>query len=115
MVVLAFLDVGPTEALVIAGLFLVLFGADKLPAMAREAGRISAQVRGTARQFTDQMAREEQAFVPGDAVPVHQKQQVLDVEQNELARLQRAAADLGIDIIGKGPEELRAAIAEKVR
>jgi Sec-independent protein translocase protein TatA len=107
---LALLDVGTTEFLLIAGLFLALFGADKIPELARSAGRWSARVRSTAKQFGDQIDREQGVLYGGDAVPAEQRAQVEQAEKNELARLQKAARALGIDSDGKTEQELRDAI-----
>jgi sec-independent protein translocase protein TatA len=112
---LAFLDVGPTEFLLIAVLFLLLFGADRVPDLARQLGRATAQFRSAASGLQQQLDRERgEAFVPGDAVPPEQKAQLL-AQEGELARLQRAASELGVDIRGKGPDELREAIAARLR
>ncbi|HEV8359690.1 MAG TPA: twin-arginine translocase TatA/TatE family subunit [Candidatus Thermoplasmatota archaeon] len=112
---LALLDVGPTEFLLIAGLFLLLFGADKIPDLARSVGKATAQFRGAAKEFQDQLDRERGlAFRPGDAVPPAQKRQLAEAEDQQLAQLRAAARALGIDPQGKGEAELRAAIAGRV-
>jgi Sec-independent protein translocase protein TatA len=112
---LAFLDVGPTEFLLVAALFLALFGADKVPQLAREVGKLSAQFRGAVKEVQDQIDLERgEAFRPGDAVPPDQKAQVQAAEEHALAQLRGAARSLGIDPAGKSEDELRAAIATKV-
>lgn len=115
---LALLDIGPTEFLLIAGLFLALFGADKIPELARSAGRMTARLKSTAKEFQDQFDREQgTAFQAGDAVPPEQKAQAAHAEAaaiNELARLQKAARALGIDSDGKTEQELREAIGVNV-
>lgn len=114
MVALALLDVGPTEFLLIAGLFLLLFGADRIPDLARELGNASARLKGTAREFSDQLDRERGLDRPGDAVPPDQKAQIAAAEAQGLAQLQQAARALGIDPAGKDEAQLRAAIAAKM-
>lgn len=115
----ALLDVGPTELLLLAGLFLLLFGADKVPDLARSIGRASAQLRGAGRQFQQQLDAErgvvDEAFRPGDAVPPDMKQQLRAAEDDALRQLRQAARSLGIEPGGMDEGELRAAIAAKVR
>lgn len=110
--VLALLDIGPTEFLLIAGLFVLLFGAEKVPELARAIGKASAQLRSTSAQLQDELDAERGlAFRPGDAVP---PEQVRQLEESELERLRRAALELGIEPLGKTEAELRAAIAARV-
>jgi sec-independent protein translocase protein TatA len=116
---LALLDVGPTEFLLIAGLFLLLFGADKVPDLARGIGKASAQFRGAAKEFQSELDKErgvvEQEFRPGDAVPPDQKAQLEAVEADTLRQLRQAARSLGIEPGDMDEAQLRAAIAAKVQ
>ncbi|HVL88245.1 MAG TPA: twin-arginine translocase TatA/TatE family subunit [Candidatus Thermoplasmatota archaeon] len=109
---LSFLNVGATEILVIAVLALLLFGADRIPELARQLGRARAQFDAAAREF-DRNVRREQGLEsrPGDAVPRGHldAQRALSDE-----RLRRAARELGIDDAGKSPEELRRLLGEKL-
>lgn len=115
---LALLDVGPTEFLMLAGLFLALFGVDKIPEWSRGLGRAAAQFKAAGRQFEEQIARERgeapEAFRPGDAVPPEQRAQVEAAEEAALQRLRDAARALGIDPQGKDEAALRSAIADRV-
>lgn len=115
MVTLALLDVGPTEFLLIAGLFLLLFGADKVPDLARSLGKATAQFRKAGQQFQEQVERE-QGFVdrPGDAVPEDMKAQLAAAEEETLRQLRQAARALGISPEGMDEASLRAAIAARV-
>ena len=118
MDVLALLDVGPTEFLLLAGLFLLLFGADKVPDLARTFGRTTSKLRSAGKQFQDELDRERGEVVedrPGDAVPPEQKAQLAAAEEDLLRQLRQAARSLGIDPAGKDEAELRAAIGAKVR
>lgn len=114
--VVALLDVGPTEFLLIAALFLLLFGADKIPDLARSLGKASAQFRAASRQFQDELDQERGLVgPPGDAVPPDQKAQLEAAEERALEQLRQAARALGIDPRGKGEQELRAAIAARAQ
>jgi sec-independent protein translocase protein TatA len=116
VVTLALLDVGPTEFLLIAGLFFLLFGADKIPDLARSVGKATAQFRSASKQFTEELDRERGIEArPGDAVPPDQKAQLEAAEEQALKQLQQAARALGLDTRGKSEEELRAAIAAKAQ
>jgi sec-independent protein translocase protein TatA len=115
VVALALLDIGPTEFLLIAGLFLLLFGADRIPDLARSIGKATAQFKGTARDFQEQLDRERGLdFRAGDAVPPEMKAQSEAAEDAELRRLQQAARALGIHAEGRSEEDLRAAIRAKL-
>lgn len=112
---LALLDVGPTEFLLIAGLFLLLFGADKVPDLARSIGKATAQFRKAGQQFQEQVEREQGLeFRPGDAVPEDMKAQLAASDEEALRRLRQAARALGIEAEGKDEPALRAAIAARV-
>lgn len=84
---------GTGELLVIILIFLVLFGAHKIPQLARSLGRAQ-------REF--QRARDE---IEDEAKPP---------PASEDDRIRRAARDLGISTEGQSVEELRAAIAAKM-
>jgi sec-independent protein translocase protein TatA len=117
--VLALLDVGPTEFLLIAALFLLLFGADKVPDLARSIGKATARFRSASKQFQDEVARERgEVFRPGDAVPREQLAQVEQADlarEQELNRLRSAARSLGIDPAGLDEASLRGAIAARMQ
>lgn len=89
-VLLLFGSLGTAEILFILLLILLLFGAQKIPDLARSLGKAQ-------REFN--RAREELEQPP----------------PNEDERVRKAARDLGIAPEGKSMDELRAAIAEKVK
>lgn len=71
---LAFLggSVGGWEMLVVGAVVLILFGPKALPEMARTIGKISAQLRGAAQDFRDQVTRvveEEPPVIPPPTTP----------------------------------------------
>lgn len=93
-VLLLFGSIGTTEILFILLLVVLLFGAHRIPELARALGRAQ-------REF--QKARDE----------VQRELETKDRPEDE--RVRRAARDLGIPVEGKTTDELRAAIAAKVQ
>jgi sec-independent protein translocase protein TatA len=91
-VFLLFGSLGTSEILFLLLLLLLLFGAQKIPDLARSLGRAQ-------REFTK--AREE--IVETQATPTDDE------------RIRKAAKDLGIVVDGKNTEELRAAIADRMK
>jgi len=51
--------IGPQELVVIGLLFLVIFGASKLPSMAREAGRLTTESRRYVDELRSELVSEE--------------------------------------------------------
>lgn len=110
---LAFLNIGATEILVIALLALVLFGAERIPEIARQLGRAKAQFEASARDFSRQIDKERgQEFRPGDAVP---RSHVEGTKLTEEERIRRAARELGIETEGLAVEEMRTLIARRLQ
>lgn len=85
-------NIGTGEILFILLLFLVFFGAHKIPELARSLGRAQ-------KEFTK--ARQELE----DTVPA---------PPSEEERVRKAARDLGLDPEGKDLEEVRRLIAERM-
>lgn len=91
-VFLFFGSIGTPEILFLLLLMLLLFGAQKIPDLARSLGRAQ-------REFSK--AREE--IVEAQTVPTDDE------------RVRKAAKDLGIVVEGRTTEELRQAISEKMK
>jgi sec-independent protein translocase protein TatA len=89
---LFFGSVGTPEILFLLLLILLLFGAQKIPDLARSLGRAQ-------KEFTK--AREE--IIDSQATPTEED------------RIRKAAKDLGVPVEGRTTEEIRAAIAEKMK
>jgi Tat protein translocase TatB subunit len=53
------LGIGPTELVVVAVLFLVIFGPSKMPQMARDIGKFVGQARGAIDEFKDELTSED--------------------------------------------------------
>jgi Tat protein translocase TatB subunit len=51
------LGIGPLELLLILGLALVVFGPERLPELARQAGRIYAELRRVSNEVTGEIQR----------------------------------------------------------
>lgn len=91
-VFLLFGSIGTPEIMFLLLLILLLFGAQKIPDLARSLGRAQ-------REFTK--AREE--IVDAQAAPTDDE------------RVKKAAKDLGLPVEGRTTEELRQSIAEKMK
>lgn len=87
---------GTTEWAVIGGIVVLLFGASKLPELARSMGLAQKEYH-QAKQEAQEEIRRAEASAPATGED--------DLEQ--------AAAALGIDTEGKSPEELREAIRDR--
>jgi sec-independent protein translocase protein TatA len=90
---LLFGNVGTAEIIFILIVILLLFGAQKIPDLARSLGKAQ-------REFN--RARQELEETPPPA-------------QTDDERVRKAAKDLGIDTTGKDVGQLRDAIAERVK
>ncbi|HLE46920.1 MAG TPA: twin-arginine translocase TatA/TatE family subunit [Candidatus Thermoplasmatota archaeon] len=86
-------NLGGGEIIFIVVLIIILFGAQKIPELARSLGKAQ-------REFN--RAREELESEPASST------------SSDEDRLRRAAQDLGINPSGKSVDELRQAIGEKV-
>ena len=53
------LGIGPTELIVVAVLFLVIFGPSKMPQMARDIGKFVSQARSAVDEFKEELTAEE--------------------------------------------------------
>ncbi|HEX9816010.1 MAG TPA: twin-arginine translocase TatA/TatE family subunit [Candidatus Thermoplasmatota archaeon] len=91
-VFLLFGSIGTPEIMFLLLLILLLFGAQKIPDLARSLGRAQ-------REFTK--AREE--IVDAQATPTDDE------------RVRKAAKDLGLTVEGRTTEEVRQAIADKMK
>lgn len=114
MTILAFLNLGTSEILLIVLLLLVLFGADKAPQLARSLGSARAQLDRARDQFTQAIkTEEERAFDEQTAFERERERQVAASDPDHQA-LVRAAEELGLQTAGLRDDELRAAIRAKL-
>lgn len=116
--VLAFLNLGTSEVLLILLLVLVLFGADKAPQLARGIGKARSQMEQVRGQFTEALKTEdERAWEEQLAFERERERQVAAaaaMEDPERVALQKAAEELGLQTQGLSKEELRAAIRRRL-
>jgi sec-independent protein translocase protein TatA len=93
--VLLFGNVGTAEVIFILVLVLLLFGAQKIPDLARSLGKAQREFNRARQEFEEDRPAK--------------------LAETDDERLRRAARDLGIEVEGKTMEQVRAAIAEKVK
>lgn len=87
-------SIGTGELLFLALIFFLLFGANKIPELARALGKAQREFH----RARDEVEREVKTPPP----------------ETEEERVRRAARDLGIAVEGRSTEELRAAIARSM-
>lgn len=97
--VLAFLNIGATEIVLVAVLFVLLFGADKLPAVARTLGKVQGEWARAKRDLQREMRTEEERQL--DELYRFERARELQIRQSnpefqEEQRVREAARALGI-------------------
>ncbi|MFA5860158.1 MAG: twin-arginine translocase TatA/TatE family subunit [Candidatus Thermoplasmatota archaeon] len=111
---LALLNLGPEEILVILMIFLLLFGADKIPQVARQLGKARAELSRAQTEVQKALKGEDERALDEQLKSDASREQHVVQQDYEMFQLRRAAVELGIDTGGKTREELRIAIAEAV-
>lgn len=113
---LAFLNLGSSEVFLILVLFLFLFGAQKVPELARSLGRAKAELAKAQREVREVLVSEEERALQEQLAfeRLREQQVVAQVADPEHAALARAAAELGIATAGKDKATLKADIAAKL-
>lgn len=113
---LAFLNLGPSEVLLVLVLFLLLFGAQKVPEMARSLGRAKAEMDRAQRELKDALTPEEDRALAEQLAFERQREAHMraQVEDPEMVALVKAADELGLATAGLDKAQLKAAIAAKV-
>ena len=112
---LAFLNLGPSELVVLLLLFLLLFGVDKAPQIARSLGHARAEMQRAEAQVREALETDEE----------RQTREQLDFERQREATIARtgppereklmvAAMQLEIDPEGMSDEELKREIASRL-
>lgn len=112
---LALLNLGPTEVVLILLLVLLLFGADKLPDLARSLGRARAQMEGAARQVRETMKTEDEHALDEQLKFERAREHQVAMQDPEFLQLTRAAEELGLATEGLTKEQLRAAIGARLK
>lgn len=113
---LAFLNLGSSEVLLILVLFLFLFGAQKVPELARSLGRAKAELDKAQREVREALSTEDERALQEQLAfeRLREQQVAAQVDDPEHASLVRAAAELGIATAGKDKATLKADIAAKL-
>lgn len=113
-----FLGIGPSEVVLVVLVFLVFFGVDRIPDVAKRLGKMRAQFDSARREIQRELKTEEQrAQDEADAFERERERHVRaslpEVQEHE--RLRSAAEALGLETAGRSAAELRAAIQEATR
>lgn len=111
---LAFLNLGPSELAVLLLLFLLLFGVDKAPQMARSLGRAKSELEHAKAQVADALESEEERATR-ERLAFEREREAVIAREGPPARegLVREATLLGIDPGEMSDEALREAIRAK--
>lgn len=110
-----FLGIGPSELVLIVLVFLMFFGVDRIPDLARRVGKMRAQFDSARRDIqrelkTEEQRAEEEAAAFERVRERHVRASLPETQEHE--RLRSAAEALGIDATGRSADELRAAIRD---
>lgn len=110
----ALLNLGPTELVLVLVLLLLLFGADKLPQMARSLGQARAKLESAQREVKSAIQTEEDALLAEQLKFEAAREEHMRQQNAEFEALRKTAQDLGIATDGlTTPEGLREAIRGK--
>lgn len=113
---LAFLNLGSSELLLILLLFVLLFGAEKVPDLARSLGRAKQELDKAQRQVKDALQDPEAKALEEQLAfeQMREAQMRAQVENPARVALEKAALELGLQPAGLTDEELKAAIVAKI-
>ncbi|AGK61643.1 Sec-independent protein translocase TatA [Archaeoglobus sulfaticallidus PM70-1] len=88
-------SIGPNELLAILLIAFLLFGASKLPELARSLGKSMGEFKKAQKEAEIELRRFEKDLEEGKYTP-----------QDKRAKLEKIAKDLGIDTEGKSDDEI---------
>ena len=111
---LALLNLGPSEVALLLVLFLLLFGAQKVPELARALGRARAELERAQREVRQAMRSEEDRALEEQLAFERAREHQMREQDAELMQLRRAAEELGIATEGLEKEALTSAIRERL-
>jgi len=115
---LAFLNLGASEIVLILLVILILFGADKAPQLARSLGSARAKLDRARDQFSQAIKTEEErawdAQLAFEAERERKVREAMRPDAPEHDALVRAAEQLGLQTQGLSDAELKAAIRAKL-
>ena len=110
----ALLNLGPSEVALLLVLFLLLFGAQKVPELARALGRARAELERAQREVRQAVKSEEDRALEDQLAFERAREHQMRHQDAELLQLRRAAEELGIPTEGLGKDALRDAIRERL-
>lgn len=110
----ALLNLGPSEVALLLVLFLLLFGAQKVPELARALGRARAELERAQREVRQAVKGEEERALEEQLAFERAREHQMRQQDAELLQLRRAAEELGIPTEGLGKDALRDAIRERL-
>lgn len=67
--------IGAPEMVIIALIFLLIFGPSKMPEMARDIGKFVGQARGAIDEFKDELTAETEVEAPKDERPARRREE----------------------------------------
>ncbi|HWH09038.1 MAG TPA: twin-arginine translocase TatA/TatE family subunit [Candidatus Thermoplasmatota archaeon] len=111
---LALLNLGPSEVALLLVLFLLLFGAQKVPDLARALGRVRAELERAQRDVRQAMRSEEERALEEQLAFERAREHQMREQDEDLQRLRRAAEEMGVQAAGLTKEELRAEMAKRL-
>lgn len=112
---LAFLNLGPSEVALILVLLVVLFGADKAPELARRVGAMKAQLDSARSQVVDAFTTpQDKADDKMAAFEAKRERYIRAMDDAPYEDLLKRAQGLGLQTQGLDTLDLKAAIAAKL-
>lgn len=110
----ALLNLGPSEVALLLVLFLLLFGAQKVPELARALGRARAELERAQRGVQHAIKTEEERALEEQLAFERAREHQIRQQDVEALQLRRAAEELGVQADGLTKEELRAEMAKRL-
>lgn len=111
---LAFLNLGASEIVLILLVLLILFGADKAPELARSLGSARAKMDHARERFASAIRTEEERALDEQLAFERERERKVREADPEHQALVRAAEELGLQAQGLTDGELKAAIRERI-
>lgn len=114
MTTLALLNLGSSEVLLLLILVIVLFGAKRIPDLARSLGKARAELERAQREVRDAIRTDDERALAEQLAFERAREHQIAQQDVELLQLRRAAEELGVATEGRSKDELRAAIAARL-
>lgn len=111
---LGLLGLGATEFALIGLIYVLLFGVDQTPELARKLGRTQARFTQWRRNFEQEMQAAQTEVDETFEMEREEQMRNQDPEYVETVRLEEAAEALGVETEGRSEDEIRRRIQEAV-